>query len=486
VLSTAEQDARLDEIASLLVHLAPGGTSSVRFTYFAVGASYEQAVISNGWERTESLIPDSGVLPLVRELRSRMHVEGDGTWLEMDLQVHLLPGTTSVADGGTPRWDVRFKSVDEITFMDRIPPAAAAEELRMFPQAPHRIPDWMADRAAVQEAADRFDPGTFSPQRETDLEAALPEGLGGLFEQARARLRDFGVPEAADRFLIGRIADGCWSVVHLAPAWLAVHMADGECVEQRAFADAAAATAFAAGAALAEAGAEVNSAVLRGAGVLSRDESPRDGVDAWRLDTTTGNGTLQIVRSAGAERPRGAAARGRRYFALRPLDNRPGGYFIVHPGPVPARGDFVSTHQIFEWHVGGSLPEAKPPEPSPDEETVLQPGMELDTYGGDNTGTLFTIDTPFERRQLHGYPEDTPLRVYRVLRPLPATILTYLDARTVYRPGERGPKRLPDEHGRAFDLERSIRDHVEAGDLTEISGPGGDPVPLRDYWETGE
>ncbi len=76
-------------------------------------------------------------------------------------------------------------------------------------------------------------------------------------------------------------------------------------------------------------------------------------------------------------------------------------------------------------------PEAKPPEPSPDEETVLRPGMELDTYDGDNTGTLFTIDTPFERRQLHGYPEDTPLRVYRVLRPLPATILTYLDARTV-------------------------------------------------------
>ncbi|NVI91991.1 hypothetical protein [Actinomadura sp. BRA 177] len=431
MLSTAEQDSRLNEIASLLLHLTPGGLTSMKFAYFAVGASYEQAVIPYGFETTESLIPDSGVLPLLRELRSLMHIEGDGTWLEMNLNVHLRPGVTSVADGGTPAWDVRFHSVDEITFMARITPAAAAEELRMFPQEPHRVPGWMADLAAVQEAADRFDPDAFTPQRESDLEAALPDGLGGLFEKARATLRDYQIAGAADRFLVGRLADGCWSVVHVAPAWLAVRMADGECVEQRAFTDAAAATAFAAGAVLAEAGAEVNSSVLQGAGVLSRTENPRDGVDAWRLDTTSGNGTLQIRRSIAAERPHGSAARGRRYFELLPLDNRPGGYFIVHPGPAPARGDFVSTHQIFEWHVGSSLPEAKPPEPSPDEETVLRPGMELDTYDGDNTGTLFTIDTPFERRQLHGYPEDTPLRVYRVLRPLPATILTYLDARTV-------------------------------------------------------
>lgn len=485
MLSMAEQDARLDEIASLLLHLAPGGLMSMKFTYCAVGTSYEQAVIPAGFERTESLIPDSGVLPLLRDLRSQMYVEGDGTWLEMNLTVHLRPGTTSLADGGVPAWEVRFHSVDEITFMDRITPAAAAEELRMFPQEPHRVPGWMADLAAVQEAADRFDPGAFTPQREADLAAALPGGLGGLFEKAHARLREYRIAEAADQFLIGRLADGCWSIVHLPPAWLAVRMDGGEPVERRAFADPAAAAAFAAGAVLAEAGAEVNSSVLAGAGVLSRTKRPRDGIDAWRLDTAAGNGTRQIRRSIAAERPRGPAARGRRYFELLPLDNRPGGYFIVHPGPAPARGDFVSTHQIFEWHVGNSLPEASPPRPAPQEETVLQPGMELDTYDGDNTGTLFTIGTPFERRQLHGYPEDTPLRTYRVLRPLRATVLTGLDARTVYRPGERGPKRLPDERGRAFDLERSIRDHVESGDLTEISGPGGDPVPPRDHRDAG-
>ncbi len=45
MLSTAEQDSRLNEIASLLLHLTPGGLTSMKFAYFAVGASYEQAVI---------------------------------------------------------------------------------------------------------------------------------------------------------------------------------------------------------------------------------------------------------------------------------------------------------------------------------------------------------------------------------------------------------------------------------------------------------
>ncbi len=73
----------------------------------------------------------------------------------------------------------------------------------MFPQEPHRVPGWMADLAAVQEAADRFDPDAFTPQRESDLEAALPDGLGGLFEKARATLRDYQIAGAADRFLVG-------------------------------------------------------------------------------------------------------------------------------------------------------------------------------------------------------------------------------------------------------------------------------------------
>ncbi|WP_301177643.1 hypothetical protein [Actinomadura geliboluensis] len=475
MLSTAEQDARLDAIASLLARLAPDGAESLEFAYRAVGSSFEHAGLPFTARNIESLLPSSGVYPLVRELRSLMHVDGDGTWLEMHLKLRLRPAAA-------PEWEVRFRSVDEITFMDDVPPAAAAEELRTFPQAPHRVPEWIAELAAVQDAADRFDPDTFSPQPEPDLVAALPADLAELFDTARARLRD-QLPEGpAGRFLVGELADGCWSVLHLAPAWLAARMDGGACVEQRAFTDPAAAVAFAAGAVLAEAGAEVNSSVLRGAGVLNRTTDRRNGVDAWRLTSGDGNGARQLRRSIAAERPRGADARERRFFALSPLDNRPGGYFVVQPGQVPAEGDFVSTHQIFQWHIGSSLPKAGAPEPSPVEDVVLEPGTELDTYDFTSTGRLFTIGTPFEWRQLDGYPEDVPHRFFRVLRPLRATPLP-LSGRTLYRPGDWGPKRLPDARGRGFGLPHSIIDHVESGDLTEISGPGGDPVPLRDDWD---
>ncbi|GAA4234960.1 hypothetical protein GCM10022254_41090 [Actinomadura meridiana] len=483
MLDTAEQDVYLNEIASMLFHLAPAGRESMKFAFFAVGTSYEQAAIPSVSKRTESLLPLSGIFPIARELRSRMYGEGDGTWLEMNLNVQFQPGTTTPADGDAPQWNVRFKSVDEITFMDEVPPAAAAEELRMFPQEPHRIPAWMARLAAVQEAADHFDAATFTSQSETDLRAALPDGLDVLFPTARDKLLDLLPAEHAARFLLGSLADGCWSVVHLPPAWLAVRMEDGACVERQAFTDPSAAVAVAAGAVIAEAGTEVNSSVLAGAGVLNETIIRKKNVHAWKFNTQARNGIHQIRRSIAAERPQGSATRGRRYFALSPLENRPGGYFVVHPGPVPAQGDFVSTHQIFEWYVRRSLPEATIPPPAPAETATLPAGTELDTYAGENT--LFSIGTPFERRQMHGYPEDTPYLVYRLLRPLEAT-LAELDSRTVYRKGERGPKRLPDEHGQGYYLEHSIMDHLEAGDIVEISGPGGTPLPLRDPWDIEE
>jgi hypothetical protein len=476
VLSTAEQDARLDAIASRIAPLAPAGAKSLEFSYRAVGSSFETAVLPFTARPIEARLPSTGVYPLVRELRSLMYIDGEGTWLEMNLKLRLRASAA-------PEWDVRFQSVDEILFADEVPPAAAAEELRAFPQAPHRVPEWMAELAAVQEAADRFAPDAFEPQPEPDLAAALPDGLAGLFDTARAKLRDILPEGQAGRFLVGGIADGCWSVLHLPPAWLAARMDGGACVEQRAFTGPAAAVAFAAGAVLAEAGAEVNSSVLRGAGALDESVNRAQGVHAWRLTANGGNGGRQVRRSIAAERPRGADLRDRRFFALSPLDNRPGGYFVVHPGPVPATGDFVSTHQIFEWHIGTSLPKAAEVTPPPVEDVVLEPGTELDTYESTSLGKLFTIGTPIEWRELDGYPDEPP-RTFRVLRPLRATPLRP-EGRTFRRSGERGPKRLPENRGRGYDLPRAIIDHVRDGDLTEISGPGGDPVPPRDQWETG-
>ncbi|WUH98130.1 TNT domain-containing protein [Spirillospora sp. NBC_00431] len=509
----SEQDRYLNDIASLLTHLAPGCWELADFNYRAVGTSYEKCVIGGGlahprelrkhndatpaWMNdTEALLPRSGVYPIVRELRSRMYEEGDGTWLEMNLKVHCRPGRTSLPDGDTPLWEVRYQGVEEITWTDEIPPSPAAQELQMFPQEPHRIPEWMSRLAAVQEPADLFDATEFlrSPQAESELAAALPAGLETLFSAARDRLLGILPQESAGRFLIGRLADGCWSVLHAAPAWLAVRMEDGACVEKHAYADPAAAVAFAVGAVLAEAGAEVNSSVLRGAGALITVTDRKNHISAWTLPGSDKNGSRQYRASLSAERPQGAAARGRQYFSLSPLHNRPGGYFVVQPGAVPAQGDFVSTHQIFEWFVGASLskPTAPRPGPGPDDageppsQVVLEVGTELDAYDWPTTTILAIIGTPFERRHPTGYPEDHPYYVFRVQRPLRATPIV-MESRTVYRPGERGPKRLPDERGQIYGLERSIMHFVETGDLVRISGPGGDPVPQSDdYWDLEE
>ncbi|MCQ0016259.1 hypothetical protein [Actinomadura madurae] len=135
-----QDDERLNEIASLLARLAPDGSKALKFAYRAVGSSFEQAFIPDGMAAAEARLPQSGIHPLLRDLRTRMYEDGDGTWLEMDLTVRSRPEAASLADDDAPAWEVRYKSVDEITFADEITPLAASEELRMFPQEARRVP----------------------------------------------------------------------------------------------------------------------------------------------------------------------------------------------------------------------------------------------------------------------------------------------------------------------------------------------------------
>ncbi|MFI0350662.1 glycohydrolase toxin TNT-related protein [Actinomadura sp. 9N407] len=502
MLERAEEDRCLDDIASLLVHLMPGGWELASLSYRAVGTSFEYAVIGGGlvhprlpnrhneatptrMREAEELLPLSGVHELLRDLRSRMHEKARGTWLEMNLKVRCRAGETSDLDGPRPLWGVSYKYADEISWADEVPPAAAAEELLAHPQDAQDVPEWLGRLAMVQAPADRFDSGELlrSPQRESDLVAALPEGLADLFAASRALLLDVLEPEEADRFLVGRLADGHWSVVHAAPSWLAVRMEDGAGAEVHAFEEARSAAAFAIGAVLAEAGAEVNSTVLTAAGVLSMLTAPRKGVDTWTLGDYQQFGTKQMRRSRSVERPSGAAARGRRYIRLSTLHNRPGGYFVCRPGPVPSRGDFVSTHEIFRRCAEKWLPKARPPvRERPVAETfpteVLEPGTELDAYGEPDRDVLFTIGTPFSRRGLYGTPEQYAYHVYRVQRPFEVSPGLFT-ATPIFPTGQDRPaeeERPAGTDGRGFYVSRPIADLLRSGELVEITGPGGEPV----------
>ncbi|MBE1533357.1 hypothetical protein H4W34_003190 [Actinomadura algeriensis] len=411
-MTVSNVDERLNEIASLLVHIMPECWEQAHVVYSAVGASFEAVTIGGGladpgflneynrasvgsMREAEELVPVSGVYELLRELRSRMYEEGRGAWWRMVLIVRCHADSPSPSAEGLPQWKVKFEYPQHIDWRDddfwreNITPAAAYEDLTMFPRNAENIPAWLEQLASVHVPAVDFDPQEIlrSPQREKHLTSLLPAGLEELFSAARRCLLELLPPELVDRFQIGRLADGSWSVIAAPPSWLAVRMDEGGCTEVHAFAKPRPAVAFAVGAVLAEAGTEVNSSILRAAGVLSKEKSPRKLINAWTLGDYRSNAGKASRRTLAAARPKGRAAARRRYVELWPLHNRPGGHFVCRPGPPPAKGAFVSTHEIFRWHAENLLPQEAPPTVDPHAENafpreMLAVGMELDAYVG--------------------------------------------------------------------------------------------------------
>ena len=508
-LRTTEEEL-LNEIASLLVHIMPGCWDLARFTYQAVGAC-EQAVLTGALvhpERpgdhsqalllplmtVEELVPHSGLYDLLRDLRARMYDERRGTWTRMRLDVRCEAAGAAPSGGDLPWWRVFFGYPGEVewregeTWEEATTPADAYEELRTFPRDAQYVPEWLGRLAALHVPALEFDAGApeRSPQDEHELAGTLPDGLGGLFSEAREMLRDLLPDGGAERFLVGRTAEGCRSVIHAAPAWLEVHRAGGA-TDVRAFADARSAVVSAVGAILAEGGAEVNSSVLALADVIYREDAPRKNVHAWSFSRYPRNGHRQVHRTRIAERPKGPEARRHRYISLEGLHNRPGGYFVCRPGPVPAHGPFASTRQVFELCAGQRLPRAKPPEAAPDEQAfpreTLPAGTELDAYGDTDQEFLFTIGTPFSRRGLPGAPGDYAYRVYRVRRPF-AVSPGLFAAAPIFSTGGDAPDAPEEPSGagsRGFYLGRPLSDLLASGELVEIAAPGGEPATAADH-----
>ncbi|XVQ10062.1 TNT domain-containing protein [Spirillospora sp. CA-255316] len=469
------EDRLLSDIATLLVHLFPGGWEKAEVTYRAVGRSYERVSVSGGLVNprhlnrhspktatafipAEELLPESGVFDLLRRLRSEMYERGRGTWVQVGVGVYC-------AIGGKPRWGVTYRGADEIAWEAEVPAAACAEELRLFPRDEEHVPDWMRRAVQAQAAADAVDPEAVQDERE------LVTGRERLFLRARDLVRDVA-PQAADRFLAGRVADGCWSVLRAPGDGVWAVAGGGEAVP---FDDVREAVAYAVGGVLAGAGAEVNSAVLELAGLLHRRTEHDSGRDAWML---TAEGGRVGARTRGLVRPEPGP--GRSFVALGAVHNRPAGcgYFVCESGPPPERGGFVSTHEVFARLAEQVLPPAAPePETEAGEAApavVLPPGTELDAYGDADRPFLFEIGTPFSVRGLYGTADAHPYRVYRVERPLRAT--PGLFAATAIFPAGEELRNPPGEQGRGYYLVDSIADLVASGHLTEITRPGGTPV----------
>ncbi|OLT10825.1 hypothetical protein BJF79_25475 [Actinomadura sp. CNU-125] len=491
-MERSEEDRYLQDIATLLVHLTPGAWEKVSLVYGAIGTSFERALLrgtlanrrflkkdasttAGAFLSAEKLLPESGIYPLLRQLRTGMFEEGRGTWIYIHLDVHC----SRTNNPEEFLWGVTYKYFDEYPqfedgkWMQGVPASAFAEELRLFPRPLRHVPGWAARLAEVNATAEGFDPVevAHAPQDETRLAAALPPGLDALFDRTRATLTALA-PGHEDRFQVGRLVEGCWSVLHHPPAWIATRYQDGRCVHLRAFADPRDAVRHAAAEVIADAGAAVDAAVLRAAGIVARTTERRGDIDAWALSSKGG----QLTKWARGEvRPTGADADRRRYVDLQKMHGRPGGYFVLPAGPPPEKGEFLSTHEVFAHYLDETLPKAQVAAPEPEEPAreILPVGMELDAHGGTERPFLFAIGTPFPQRGLYGTPDAYAYRVYRVVKEIEAYPGLFADA-PIFPTGR--PEPVPDGEGRGFYLVHSIDDLVRSGHLVRIAEPGGEPI----------
>ncbi|MFD0691553.1 glycohydrolase toxin TNT-related protein [Actinomadura fibrosa] len=505
MLDQGQEDALLNDVATLVVHLLPGGWERASLTYRAVGESFESITLGGGlvsrrvsehnpdtvarFGPAEELLPESGIYDLLRRLRSGMYQDGRGTWMQVRLDVECPVS-------GKPFWGVTFDWPDDaqqweqyVSWEDRVPPRACAEELRLFPRPDASIPTWMREPLALQAAADGLDVRELleRPQDERVLAGRLPDGLDGLFPQARAILADM-VPSAASRFLVGRLDEGCWSVIHHDSAWLAVHLEDENSVQAVPFREPRAAVSWAMGGVMADAGMEVNAGVLEWVGILARQTVPRANQDAWLLSADGRDLAFwrrAVPRPTGdTPTPSGSAAGRGAYVALDGLNNRPGGYIVCRPGPPPRRGAFISTHEVFDRLASRSrlpipAPSAQASAQSPADEVpravteVLPAGTELDAYGGPDRDFLFTVGAPFSIRGQFGTEDGLGYHVYRLQEPLEVSPGYFADT-PIFGPGEAADE--TDRDGRGFYLHATIADLLRSGVLVEISEPGGEPL----------
>ncbi|MFB4301420.1 glycohydrolase toxin TNT-related protein [Actinomadura sp. NTSP31] len=490
-MAEPNRDRLLNDIATLIAHVMPGGWELASLTYLAVGESFEWIALGGGLVRprrvgahsparageliaTEEKLPGSGVYELLRRLRAEAYEEGRGTWMRLCLDV------TPPIDG-RPFLTAEHDWPDQgdwwessVPWRDEVPARAWAEELRMFPRPDSLVPDWMRAPLALHAAAESFEPGM--ARGEDELTALLrPAGLEDLFPRAREVL-DGLAPGASGRFLAGRLGDGCWSVVRSGPAWLAVRQEAGRLVEVAPFAEPRPAVTWAMGGVLADAGLEVDADVLRKARIIRRQTPPGGTEDVWLLDQDHRH---RIRR--GQPRPRAEAAGRRAYVALGEIHHRPDEHFVCRPGPPPERGDFMSTQEIFSRLAGTSgLPLPPPPPQEPAEDpygpTVTLPaGTELDAYGDPERPFLFTIGTPFEVRGLTGSAAGLPYHVYRLVEPLDVAPGLFTDVRAY--PAGAPPEDLPPRQGRGFYTYETVAALLRSGRLIEIGGPGGEPIP---------
>ncbi|MFF5260121.1 glycohydrolase toxin TNT-related protein [Actinomadura viridis] len=467
-MKPAEGDVKelLDEVARRAEDLLPRRWRDARLDYHALG-SFETGELSCRGSWARSAVPRSGIFELLRDVRRHCHTPEAGTW--SSLRLYLDP------DEG---WAVETDPPDDFPWKDEVTAADCARELAEFPRPRSLVPDWMARPANAQRDADAFDPETVlrHPRPEGGL---LGEGNEDYFERARATLADF-MPADLERLRIGGLEEGCWSVVPSGTSWLAVRYSGGRCYPVVAFPEARTALVHAAARIMAEAGMSIDCALLRAADVVEKRHNA--GADAWALGEA---GRRAARLTTQWHRPGEGEAAAEATIALGSLSNKPGGYFVCRPGPVPEEGTYITARKVFELALARALPPVRKrrkvehPErvrqvrPAPLH--VLPAGTYVDAYEHHDQNRVYRIGTPSYRRGLIDRTREGTYHVYRVEKPLQAVPSRLAALPTTSE--EEQAERAGTDQGQGYVLGSDIGALLRSGHLSEVTGSDGAPVP---------
>ena len=142
-LNPEDQNDILGSLTVLLVHALPGDWSQLFLDFRAMGQYVEHpvSVLSIFGRSVAWTLPDEA-LPLLVELRSGMHREGQGTWFSA--KFHLAHPN---------RYSIEYNWHDEPQWTHRPPQRRFLEELEMFARTEENTHDWLRERAGPPPAA---------------------------------------------------------------------------------------------------------------------------------------------------------------------------------------------------------------------------------------------------------------------------------------------------------------------------------------------
>jgi hypothetical protein len=147
----ASQSKLVDSLVDVVVRHAPEGWEWAHLEVSMVAELWSGSVsVSTADKKLSGPIKEGQALALLRELRHRMYVAGEGTWYSMTLDID--PDRTATA---TYNYD------DEPTF-DPAPEAAAyLHDLQRYKRKDNHVPSWMRDKlnethTGGDSAADSF------------------------------------------------------------------------------------------------------------------------------------------------------------------------------------------------------------------------------------------------------------------------------------------------------------------------------------------